>query len=240
MVGNFLPSHAQDETTLTEHHILPILRYKTDSAGSHTIAEAARHSPSERAPSLPAGTASRGQLGPTRPTGVAVRRDDISAPYEFCSIDDLGRDENGADLALGRIDWTPGQPLTLATESAAWGERVETYGYPFSIVVPDQTFSDYKSVTFSPVFLRGYVTQVVPNLNARPAMHLDMLSPPGLSGAPIIREDGRDVLGVLVGDRNTQLGGESFRFGEALLLDALRSARSTATDHRPLAEHLER
>jgi hypothetical protein len=38
------------------------------------------------------------------------------------------------------------------------GERVETYGYPFSIVVPDQTFSDYKSVTFSPVFLRGYVT----------------------------------------------------------------------------------
>jgi hypothetical protein len=60
----------------------------------------------------------------------AVRRDDISAPYEFCSIDDLGRDENGADLALGRIDWTPGQALTLATESAAWGERVETYGYP--------------------------------------------------------------------------------------------------------------
>jgi hypothetical protein len=104
-------------------------------------------------------------------------------------------------------------------------------------VVPDQTFSDYKSVTLSPVFLRGYVTQVVPNLNARPAMHLDMLSPPGLSGAPIIREDGRDVLDVLVGDRNIQLGGESFRFGEALLLDALRSARSTATDHRPLGRH---
>lgn len=44
---------------------------------------------------------------------------------------------------------------------------METYGYPFSIVVPDQTFSDYKSVTFSPVFLRGYVTQVVPNLPPR-------------------------------------------------------------------------
>jgi Trypsin-like peptidase domain len=240
MVGNFPPSHAQDETTLTEHHILPILRYRTDSAGSHTIAEAGTAFTFGEGTVVTCWHCVARPAGPDEAYGVAVRRDDISAPYEFCSIDDLGRDENGADLALGRIDWTPGQALTLATESAAWGERVETYGYPFSIVVPDQTFSDYKSVTFSPVFLRGYVTQVVPNLKARPAMHLDMLSPPGLSGAPIIREDGRDVLGVLVGDRNIQLGGESFRFGEALLLDALRSARSTATDHRPLAEHLER
>ena len=99
-------------------------------------------------------------------------------------MDQLGRDENGADLALGKIDWTPGRVLTLATESVTWGERVETYGYPFSTVVPDQLFSACKSVAFSPVFLRGYVSQVVPNMNGRPAMHLDMLSPPGLSGAP--------------------------------------------------------
>jgi hypothetical protein len=41
------------------------------------------------------------------------------------------------------------------------------------------TERQYKSVTFRPVFLRGYVTQVVPNMNGRPAMHLDMLSPQG-------------------------------------------------------------
>ena len=102
-------------------------------------------------------------------------------------------------------------------------------------MVPDQTFSQYKSVTFSPVFLRGYVTQVVPNMNGRPAMNLDMLSPRGLSGAPVIREDSSDVVGVVVGDRTIRLGKEPFRFCEALLLDGLRSARSPATgDWRPI------
>jgi hypothetical protein len=57
-------------------------------------------------------------------------------------------------------------------------------------------------------------------------MQLDMLSPRGLSGAPVIREDLSEVVGVVVGDRIIELAGESFRFGEALLLDALRSARS--------------
>jgi hypothetical protein len=236
MVGDFPPSPLQDDPTLTEHHILPILRYTLDSSGSYTTAEAGT--------AFGEGTVVtcwhcvERPAGPDETYGVAVRRGGISAPYQFCPIDDLGRDENGADLALGRIDWTPGRALALATESVTWGERVETYGYPFSIVVPDQTLSDYKAVTFSPVFLRGYGTQVVPNLNGRPAMHLDMLSPPGLSGAPIIREESRDVFGVLVGDRNIQLDGESFRFGEALLLDALRNARSAATDHGPLAEHV--
>ena len=102
------------------------------------------------------------------------------------------------------------------------------------------TESQYKSVTSRPVFLRGYVTQVVPNMNGRPAMHLDMLSPRGLSGAPVIREDLSEVVGVVVWDRIIELAGESFRFGEALLLGELRSARSPVTGRRPLAEHLTR
>jgi hypothetical protein len=54
--------------------------------------------------------------GPDEACGVAVRRSGIAAGYEFCSIDDLGRDDNDADLALGRIGWTPGRALTLATD----------------------------------------------------------------------------------------------------------------------------
>ena len=95
-------------------------------------------------------------------------------------------------------------------------------------------------MTFSPVFLRGYVVQVIPNLGGLPAMHMDILSPRGLSGAPVIREGSREVVGVVVGDRTISMGGESFRFGEALLLEALRSARSAATGRRSLAEHLAR
>jgi hypothetical protein len=39
-----------------------------------------------------------------------------------------------------------------------WGERVETYGYPFPLAVPDQVYPDYKALHFYSRFLRGYVT----------------------------------------------------------------------------------
>lgn len=231
---------SQDEPLLIEHHILPVLRYQLDPSGAYTTAEAGTAFTFGEGTVVTCWHCVERSAGSEESYGVAVRRGGTTAPYEFCSIDDLGRDESGADLALGRIDWTPGRVLTLATEPVTWGERVETYGYPFSTVVPDPTLSQYKSVTFSPVFLRGYVVQVVPNMNGRPAMHLDMLSPRGLSGAPVIREDSSEVVGVVIGDRTIGLGGDSFRFGEALLLDALCSARSVATGHQSLAEHLMR
>jgi hypothetical protein len=230
----------QDEPRLIEHHILPVLRFKVNSSDTYNRGRGGYGVHLRRGNRGYRWHCVEQPAGPNETYGVAVRRGGITAPYEFCSIDDLGPDENGADLALGRIDSTPGRALTLATDAVAWGERVETYGYPFSTVVPDQTFSQYKSVTFSPVFLRGYVTQVVPNLNGRPAMNLDMLSPRGLSGAPVIREDSSDVVGVVVGDRTIRLSKESFRFCEALLLDGLRSARSPATGDRSLAELLAR
>jgi hypothetical protein len=37
-------------------------------------------------------------------------------------------------------------------------------------------------------------------------MNIDMLSPSGLSGAPVIREDSNDIFGVVVGDRTIRLG----------------------------------
>ena len=100
MVGNFPPSHAQDETTLTEHHILPILRYRTDSAGSHTIAEAGTAFTFGEGTVVTCWHCVARPAGPDEAYGVAVRRDDISAPYEFCSIDDLGRDETAPTWRL--------------------------------------------------------------------------------------------------------------------------------------------
>ena len=231
---------ADDQPLMTEHHILPILRYKVSSSSAYTTAEAGTAFTFGEGTVVTCWHCVERPISHDETYGVAVRRSGITAQYEFCSIDELGRDENGADLALGRIDWTPGRALTLATDSVQWGERVEIYGYPASTVVPDQTFDRYKSVTFSPMFLRGYVTQVVPNMDGRPAMNLDMLSPRGLSGAPVLREGSREIVGVVVGDRTIRLGGESFRFSEALLLDALRNARSAATGYRRLVDHLAR
>jgi hypothetical protein len=51
--------------------------------------------------------------------------------------------------------------------------------------------------TFDPVFLRGYVTRLTEDERTRrPVIDLEMLCPPGLSGAPVIRENRRDVIGV--------------------------------------------
>jgi hypothetical protein len=49
----------------------------------------------------------------------------------------------------------PGRGLTLANDPVQWGERVETYGYPFPVAVPDQVYPDYKALHFYSRFLCG-------------------------------------------------------------------------------------
>ena len=40
----------------------------------------------------------------------------------------------------------PGRGLTLANDPVQWGERVETYGYPFPLAVPDQVYPASRTV----------------------------------------------------------------------------------------------
>ena len=115
----------QDEPRLIEHHILPVLRFKANSSDTYTVAEAGTAFTFGEGTVVTCWHCVEQPAGPNETYGVAVRRGGITAPYDFCSIDDLGRDENGADLALGRIDWAPGRALTLATDSVAWGERLK-------------------------------------------------------------------------------------------------------------------
>jgi Trypsin-like peptidase domain len=177
-------------------------------------------------------------LGPHETYGVAIRRGGITSPYEFCSIDNLGRDENGADLALGQIDWKPGRVLTLAENHVRLGERVETYGYPFSLAVPDQKRREYRALTFDPLFLRGYVARLkMDEPSGVPVMDLDMRCPRGLSGAPIIREDRTEVIGVVFQEHTTMYE-STVTLGLAHHPDTLRTARSAATDCRGLNDHL--
>jgi hypothetical protein len=168
-------------------------------------------------------------LGPDEFYGIAVRRGSIESPYEFCSIDNLERDHNGADLALGHIDWMPGRGLTLANDPVLWSERVETYGYPFPLAVPDQVYPDYKALHFYSRFLRGYVTRLARDEAERPVIDLDMLCPPGLSGAPVIREDRRDVIGVIFEEQITTMYERTVIFGRAHHVDVLRSACAAVT-----------
>jgi hypothetical protein len=123
----------------------------------------------------------------------------------------------------------PGRGLTLANDPVQWGERVETYGYPFPLAVPDQVYPDYKALHFYSRFLRGYVTRLARDEAERPVIDLDMLCPPGLSGAPVIREDRRDVIGVIFEEQITTMYERTVIFGRAHHVDVLRSACAAVT-----------
>jgi hypothetical protein len=222
-----------------EHHIFPIVRYAETPLGGGPVAVAGTAFTFGEGTLITCWHCVNLPLGPGETYGVAVRRGGISSPYEFCSIDDLGRDQNGSDLALGRIDWTPGRGLSLAEQPADWGERVESFGYPFPLAIPDRTHPVYKALTVYSRFFRGYVTRLaVDEEIGRPVMELDMHCPPGLSGAPVIREDRREVVGVVFGDKITEASGRALILGRALYLSDVGAARSTATGGKALADFL--
>jgi hypothetical protein len=82
-----------DEPLLTQHHILPVLRCKVHSSGAYTTAEAGTAFTFGEGTVVTCWHCVKRPAGPDETYGVAVRRGGITAPYEFCSIDDLGRDE---------------------------------------------------------------------------------------------------------------------------------------------------
>jgi hypothetical protein len=95
-------------------------------------------------------------------------------------------------------------------------------------------------LVFSPVFLRGYVMRLIQDVStALPVMDLDMHCPLWLSGAPVIREDRWEAIGVVFQEQTTMAGG-TITFGRALHLDLLRVARGAATGGRALVDHLRR
>jgi hypothetical protein len=224
-----------------EHHMFPVVRYtQIGGGGTGPTAVAGSAFTFGEGTLVTCWHCVKQPLGPDEFYGIAVRRGGIESPYEFCSIDNLERDHNGADLALGHIDWMPGRCLTLANDPVQWGERVETYGYPFPLAGPDQAYPDYKALHCYSRFLRGYVTRLARDEAERPVIDLDMPCPPGLSGAPVIREDRRDVIGVIFEEQNTTMYERTVIFGRAHHLDVLRSACAAVTGGRPLVEHLRR
>jgi hypothetical protein len=224
-----------------EHHMFPVVRYtQIGGGGVGATAVAGWAFTFGEGTLVTCWHCVKQPLGPDEFYGIAVRRGGIESPYEFCSIDNLERDHNGADLALGHIDWMPGRGLTLANDPVQWGERVETYGYPFPLAVPDQVYPAHKALHFYSRFLRGYVTRLARDEAERPVIDLDMPCPPGLSGAPVIREDRRDVIGVIFEEQATTMYERTVIFGRAHHLDLLRSACAAVTGGRPLVEHLQR
>jgi hypothetical protein len=146
--------------------------------------------------------------------------------------------------------------LSLPTDDMAYGTDVWTAGYPFT---DPRRVGDRLTFNLGARYLQGYVTQSfyydAPDGSRIPSYELDMPTPGGLSGAPLVRVGSNKVYGVVYGTNDVHLTQQTARidevtgeaipevhrivsFGLAHYTDSLRNLRGTATDGLPLAEFL--
>lgn len=125
---------------------------------------------------------------------------DSQGEYSTLELIDLAQDENGSDLALARTSGPARSILHLGTVATETGDGVKTYGYPLTEV---SQRDGRKRFTLHSRFLQGYVTQAFhhdrPGWGSVPSYELDMLTPAGLSGAPLIDSVQGGVTGVIYG-----------------------------------------
>jgi hypothetical protein len=130
---------------------------------------------------------------------IAVVGRSSDRKYHGVELEEIGRDEEGRDLASARVRLTPQQSWSLATTALSPGADVLTFGYPLT-QEPNE-----RRPTFSleSRYLEGYVTRTFyfddPKFGRTPSYELDMRAPAGLSGAPLIRKGSREIVGVVFG-----------------------------------------
>jgi S1-C subfamily serine protease len=169
--------------------------------------------------------------------------DDGKTYLTWYQITDVAQDENGSDLALGRVAYRPpaAPALTLApTADVAWGAEVRSFGYPFTAPLPTGPQAGF---VMEPRLFRGYVTAVmnedVPGWGTVPTIECDMPAPAGMSGAPLFDVATPTVIGVIYGDWSTQTEGRApVTFARAHYSSTLLSARGPATRGLTLAEYV--
>lgn len=163
----------------------------------------------------------------------------------------LGRDINGADLALARIDLRLEPQLTIAADPLQWGDDVIAFGFPHTLDTMNPDTNERRIETHARVF-KGYVTRLFADeYQGEAVVELAMPAPVGMSGGPLFNVQRADVrgelssepfecFGVVFGERLLQTPDGELRFGTALRLDTLRNAAAEATDGLPLAQYLSR
>ena len=172
-------------------------------------------------------------------------------------LSDIEQDANGSDLASANVKLEPTMGLTLANQDAGLGAEVWTYGYPFTDV--KQNLSGETDITLHPRYLQGYVMRSFnyqhPQYGRLPSYELDMPAPEGLSGAPLIRQDSKEVIGVLYGNNDVgtidhfsridPVSGKQepeiqrvVSFALAHHIRTLRNLQGTATQKLSLSEYL--
>jgi hypothetical protein len=177
--------------------------------------------------------------------------------FAAVSLNNIEQHPDGFDLAVGNLELPRQLPFELAPPILPQGADVFTYGYPLT----QRAVKDDGSVSFSLQnrFLQGYVTRAYrhdpPGFPKTPAYELDMPSPEGLSGAPLVAAGSMGVVGVVYGSADSYAIAEServdpdtgettpevrrvVRFGLAHYGPTLASLSGVATSSRPLSKLL--
>jgi hypothetical protein len=186
-----------------------------------------------------------------------LRNDVPDAKYFISPLRDIEQDPTGLDLATARVGRDP-VGLRLAEEGVrTMGEDVSTYGYPLTEDLPHP--EEGRAITLNGRYLKGYSTCTylndVPGYRPTPTEELNMPAPRGLSGAPLIRMDSLEVIGVVYGTKDTGTVEEFSRVDEATgerrpelqrittfavahMFDSLYNLSGRATEGMPLGEYL--
>ena len=187
----------------------------------------------------------------------AVAFEQETGKYSMASLDDIEQDPSGVDLATARVALRSTLGLTIPDNDLAYGTDVWTFGYPLTERRP---LSDgQQSFQLAGRYLQGYVMRSfyfdAPNGARVLSYELDMPTPEGLSGAPLVRVGTKQVYGVVYGtnevaliDQTAFVDPESGRrepeiqrlvtFGLAHYTQSLRALCGAATKGLPLHDFL--
>lgn len=127
--------------------------------------------------------------------------------YKAAFIGNVSQHPSGIDLALASIDHRPTTLLSISAMAMRMGADVTSFGYPYSNFVrrTDSTLT----LMLEGRYLQGYVTRAFRDqdrgFGSTEAYELDMPTPEGLSGAPLLRMGTAEVIGVVYGTSEVAL-----------------------------------
>ena len=184
---------------------------------------------------------------------------DPTGRWVVLALTDVSHDPDGNDLATARIECDPTFRLVLSAVSLPAGEPVWSFGFPLLDV--ERLPTGDLAFTISPRYLRGHVTRPFYYRRYGPerevmSYELNMPTPEGLSGAPVMLHDSKAVVGVVYGHNDVALveqyatvdeetGARQSEvqrivsFGLAHHTETLHDLRGLATGGRPLKELVE-
>ena len=124
--------------------------------------------------------------------------------YEVVYLNNIEQDAHGTDLATANVACNSTLQFTVPDGDVAYGTSVWSFGYPLT----ETLLNTDRRVQFRLAgrYLKGYVMRSFyhehPTYGRIPSYELDMPTPAGLSGAPLVRLGSQEVIGVVYGSND--------------------------------------